>query len=439
VTNKRKSTLVTSDPTEICEALVGLKDIRVLQYSRSSIVAELMIEQVVGDARCAQCNTVAHIKDRPVVTYVDLPVYGAPFRLVWRKHRMRCPNSSCDTSSWVLGDHRIAAKNCMLTTRCAKWATKQVGDAGRTVSSVAKELHCGWDVIDKAVMIYGKALLDADTKRLKKTEALGLDETLFYKLGDYKHKQWVTTVADVGNHQLIDLVESRNYVDVATWIKQQPPAWKQQLIYGTLDMSASYAAVLSVTLPHVKQVVDPFHCVQLANRNLDAVRRRIQNEQTGHRGRKNDPLYRVRKLLLMGLNKLDKGATDRLNSLLSLGDTTAEVSVAHQAKEALRTFYAETDYSRAEEQLRTLAEQCAGKSMPKELQSFAKTLKKWFGKILEWHRAKVSNGPTESLNNLIKRVKRVGFGFRSFEHYRIRCLLYAGKPNWRVLDSIVVA
>ena len=48
------------------------------------------------------------------------------------------------------------------------------------------------------------------------------------------------------------------------------------------------------------------------------------------------------------------------------------------------------------------------------------------------------NGPTEALNNLIKRIKRVGFGFRNFENYRIRALLYAGKPNWRVLGSIVV-
>jgi hypothetical protein len=31
----------------------------------------------------------------------------------------------------------------------------------------------------------------------------------------------------------------------------------------------------------------------------------------------------------------------------------------------------------------------------------------------------------------------VGFGFRNFENYRIRALLYAGKPNWRVLGSIV--
>ena len=41
-------------------------------------------------------------------------------------------------------------------------------------------------------------------------------------------------------------------------------------------------------------------------------------------------------------------------------------------------------------------------------------------------------------NNLIKRIKRIGFGFRNFENHRIRALLYAGKPNWRVLGSIVV-
>ncbi len=50
----------------------------------------------------------------------------------------------------------------------------------------------------------------------------------------------------------------------------------------------------------------------------------------------------------------------------------------------------------------------------------------------------MSNGTTEALNNLIKRIKRIGFGFRNFENYRIRALLYAGKPNWRVLRSIVV-
>ena len=62
----------------------------------------------------------------------------------------------------------------------------------------------------------------------------------------------------------------------------------------------------------------------------------------------------------------------------------------------------------------------------------------WFDPIVAWHQAKVSNGPTEGMNNLLKRVKRVAFGFTNFENFRIRALLYAGKPNFRVLDSIVV-
>jgi transposase len=58
--------------------------------------------------------------------------------------------------------------------------------------------------------------------------------------------------------------------------------------------------------------------------------------------------------------------------------------------------------------------------------------------LCNYHPAKVTNGPTESLNNLIKRINCIRFGFRNFENYRIGALLYAGRPNWRVLGSIVV-
>jgi hypothetical protein len=74
---------------------------------------------------------------------LELPVYGVAMSLAWKKHRMRCTNAGCARRSWVLSDHRIAAKNCLLTTRAAKWATVQVG-TGRTVSEVAGELACDW-------------------------------------------------------------------------------------------------------------------------------------------------------------------------------------------------------------------------------------------------------------------------------------------------------
>ncbi len=432
-----RSTFVLVHPSEILAALVGLKDVRVLAYERLGPDVELMVEQVVAEVSCPICRGPAQVKERPVVHYVDLPVYGVPMSLAWKKHRMRCANPTCPKRSWVLSDHRIAAKNCLLTTRAAKWATVQVG-GGRTVSEVAAELSCDWHTVNDAVCTYGEALLAADRKRLNKTTAIGLDETSFVKLSTRSHTDYATTVADVENHQIIEILPTRKYTDVAGWIDKQPRSWKERIRFGALDMSATYAAVYTVMLPKADQVVDPFHVISLANRSLDAVRRRVQNEQTGHRGRRDDPLYRARRVLLRGEETLDPAAAERLWSLLELGDPGAEVAIAYRVKERLRDFYRTRDPEMAKAMLRELEAHCRRRTMPPEIQRLGRTIRAWFDKIANYHLARVSNGPTEALNNLIKRIKRIGFGFRNFENYRIRALLYAGKPNWRVLGSIVV-
>ncbi len=431
-----RSTFVVSEPSEIVQALVGLKDVRVLYYQRRGPEVELVIEQVITDPRCPGCGGAARVKERPLVCYVDLPVYGTPMRLGWRKHRMRCPDLACPRRSWVLTDHRIAAKSCLLTTRAAKWATVQVG-TGRTVSEVAGELDCDWHTVNDAVTTYGSALLLADRKRLNRTVAIGLDETSFVRLAD-QHTNYATTVCDVEHHQIIDILPSRHFVDVAGFLDKQPVAWKHRIRYGALDMSATYAAVYSVILPRAAQVVDSFHVISLANRALDQVRRRVQNEQTGHRGRRDDPLYRARRVLLVGEERLDAKAAQRLASLLALGDPNAEVAIAYRVKERLRDFYRASNADAARTMLEELIEHCRRRTMPPELQKLGRTLHHWLDKICNYHHAKISNGPTEALNNLIKRIKRIGFGFRNFDNYRIRALLYAGKPNWRVLGSIVI-
>jgi transposase len=75
-------------------------------------------------------------------------------------------------------------------------------------------------------------------------------------------------------------------------------------------------------------------------------------------------------------------------------------------------------------------------SRPPEIRQLSRTIVRWRTQIAAWHRAHVSNGPTEAMKNLIKRVKRVAFGFRRFGNYRIRALLYAGRPNWNLLATI---
>lgn len=143
------------------------------------------------------------------MSYVDLPVYGTPMSLAWCKHGMRCVNPSCPKQTWVLQDHRTAAKNCLLTTRAAKWATVKVG-GGRTVSDLAAELACDLHTVNDAVTTYGEALLKADRKRLNRTTAIGLDETKFVSLGTKGHVDYATRGAKVGpNWQVLGSIVVR--------------------------------------------------------------------------------------------------------------------------------------------------------------------------------------------------------------------------------------
>lgn len=425
------------DPSEIVRHLVGLKDVRVLSYARRGPGGEITIEQVNSELVCPGCGGRAWVKDRPVVTYVDLPFAGVPITLCWKKHRLVCPDDACSVRTFTLGDHRIAAVGCMLTTRAAKWVVKQVG-GGQTVSHLAKELGCCWDAVNTAVRIYGAALLSADKKRLKETTAIGLDETLFVRTGPYKEKTWSTTVCDVANHALIDVLPTRDFTKVAGWLRAQPHHVKDNLSYGVLDMSRTYNAVFKVVTPKAKRVIDRFHVMRHAIFCVDQVRRRVQQETLKHRGRAGDPLYRARKLLVMRDAACDPELEERLEGLLALGDPTGEVAFAYSVKEAVARFYGTDDPEQAADLMRDIIEHGSTRSAPPEVRSLARTLRNWFEPICAFHEARVSNGPTEGMNNLLKRVKRVAFGFTNFENFRMRALLYAGNPNFRILDSIVV-
>ena len=65
-------------------------------------------------------------------------------------------------------------------------------------------------------------------------------------------------------------------------------------------------------------------------------------------------------------------------------------------------------------------------------------LARWAPQIAAWQRSRASNGPVEA-NGLAKRVKRVAFGITNWTHWRVRVLLYAGKPDWSKLTTITPA
>ena len=65
-----------------------------------------------------------------------------------------------------------------------------------------------------------------------------------------------------------------------------------------------------------------------------------------------------------------------------------------------------------------------------EIRSLGKTLRSWRTEILAHNGTGASNGPTEGLNLCVKKVKRCGHGFKTFDHYRLRVLLHAGGVTW---------
>ena len=176
--------------------------------------------------------------------------------------------------------------------------------------------------------------------------------------------------------------------------------------------------------------------MKLANTKLDECRRRVQNETMGHRGRKDDPLYRSRRLLTKADERLDDRGRTKLLGLLDAGDPRGEVRAAWHAKEVVRSIYDHHDPDLALEFVSRLATDLQHDSSPTEVRSLGRTLSRWRHEIAAWHLAHVSNGPTEAVNNLVKRVKRVAFGITNFRNYRIRALLYAGRPNWHLLATI---
>ena len=112
---------------------------------------------------------------------------------------------------------------------------------------------------------------------------------------------------------------------------------------------------------------------------------------------------------------------------LAAGDDGEQVGRAWIAAQELRLLYREPTRDRAERRLLRWFTAVAEHEIP-ELIRLARTLDAWRDELLAYFdTGGVSNGPTEAVNALIKKVKRVGrHGYRNFGNYRLRLLLHCG-------------
>lgn len=202
----------------MCERFVDLEGISVLgvegDYREPLIVHFESRQAVVG---CPECGVVARVKDRPLVTLVDLPINGRPTSLVWHKRRFFCADALCSTRSWTEQVSRVAFARHLTTDRAGRWLTRQIGQNGRSVQEIAEELGCAWHTVNDALLRYGEVLVD-DEDRFGDVEALGLDEVLFVHDGPYRRLVFSTSIVDVQSGQLLDVVPGRSGAAPTAWL-----------------------------------------------------------------------------------------------------------------------------------------------------------------------------------------------------------------------------
>ena len=415
-----------SDGNGLAEALLGLDGFRVVAVTETVEVV-IDIESLADFVGCSQCGVRAEAQDRTDVEIRDLACFGRPARLVWRKRRWRCVEPDCDARTWTEESPAVSARQ-VLTRRAGVEACRQVGANARPVAGLARELGVSWWTVMDAVAEHGTPLVD-DVGRVGPVRQLGVDETSFLAANPQHSTIYATGLVDLQAKIIIDMVEGNAAADLRRWTAGVDAQWLAGIEVVATDLAESFRAGLSPHLDHALRVADPFHVVRVGNRCLDRVRRRVQQDTLGHRGRKADPLYKIRKLLLTGSERLDDRGNHRMLLGLRVGDPHDEVLGVWLAKESVRDVYLAGTPAEAAVLLDKAIAGCAADQVD-EIRSLGSTLSSWRAEILAHHDTGASNGPTEGLNLLVKKVKRCGHGFRNFEHYRLRVLLHAGGVTW---------
>jgi hypothetical protein len=120
--------------------------------------------------------------------------------------------------------------------------------------------------------------------------------------------------------RLLDLVPGRSGAAYAEWLKARSTAFRDGIEVATLDPFHDYENAIDDQLEDAVAVLDAFHIVKLGTTALDEVRRRVQQQTLGHRGRSGDPLYGIRNMLRAGAERLTDKQWSRLDKAIAANE-----------------------------------------------------------------------------------------------------------------------
>jgi transposase len=431
------------------DALFNLPGVHVIDVARRWVGdgrpdrLMLTVETHPGPTGCPGCGVLAIGYGRRVRRLHDIPAFGAPVELVWRARRYRCVEPRCGIDGFS-EDHELAAARAKLTPRAAWWAISCIQRDTASVAAVARRLGVDWHTLWEAIKPLLAALAD-DPARLAGVEVLGVDEHIWHHTPrPGKGPKERTGMVDLSNRRdengqvtkarLLDLVPGRSGAAYAGWLASRGEAFTSGVEVATLDPFRGYANAINDQLEDAVAVLDAFHVVRLGLKAMEETRRRVQQEQLGHRGHKHDPLYRIRNALRAGVEKLSERQLLRLEAGLEAGDPNWEVTIAWRCYQQLRSAFRTKSLREGKKIALQVLDSFHTCPIP-EIARLGRTLRAWRQQFLAYFTTgRANNGGTEAINGIIELHRRIARGFRNPANYRLRMILAAGRlthPNLR--------
>ena len=348
---------------------------------------------------CPACGAVTEqVHDYRMQRVKDCPIQGKHVIWMYRKRRYRC---ACCGKRFYESNY-LVPKWHRITNRLAAQCVGLFGYK-QSRKEIAQSLGVSESTVGRWLMLidYGKPQL--------LPKVLSIDE---FK-GNTEYGKFQCILTSPVDKRILDILPTRYSSQLYEYLQGFPN--RKQVKYIVMDMNKEYLRIAKQLLPEAAVVIDRFHVVRYCTWALENVRKRIQAKLP-----REQRIYfkRSRKLLLSHMDKLsaqNKAAVERM--LLFSRD----LREAYLLKEIFYKFMASKNSTQAKERLREFRMHAFVAQIP-EFDACLTMLQNWEPYILNVFDCPYSNGFTEGVNNTVKVIKRIAYGYRSFRNFRARIL-----------------
>ena len=234
--------------------------------------------------------------------------------------------------------------------------------------------------------------------------------------------------ADALTHKIQNILQGRTNKIIKDYFLYYSYQQRCEVKAVVIDMNSGYKSVIRELFPNAKIVIDRFHIVQLVNRAFNKYRVSFMNSIKD----KKKELYRQLKCywknLLTSYDELDN-STYRQFKYFKYVTTEQDIVnyIIKQDPQLYKCYWLIQDLREALEKddldkFKALINDRS--TLPRYMFTAVKTLRKYKRQIKNTiYYNGLSNGPLEGINNKIKVIKRISYGYGSFSNFKAKILL----------------